>query len=283
MTVGMATKAGVAINMSGWIITEVVTIAVTCVGWMLIMLITPGCKVDKLKAIDITQFQKESAPLTKKQKAVLAITLANLIGCIVISFAGGNEGFRLIMKNIGVYGWVVLMIAIAMVWKVDGQPVLDKKKAPAYFYWDLILVVAAAMVVANQLTSATTGVTTMIGQLVAPLMGLPPYAFLLALGVITFVATNFANNVAVTITMMTVAMTLAVQVPGMNLQVALMVITIYGVIGLMTPSGSVNGAMIHAHEYTTTKSAYIAGAIMMVFLIIVMALVVIPMGMKLMV
>jgi di/tricarboxylate transporter len=187
------------------------------------------------------------------------------------------------MKNIGVYGWVVLMIAIAMVWKVDGQPVLDKKKAPAYFYWDLILVVAAAMVVANQLTSATTGVTTMIGQLVAPLMGLPPYAFLLALGVITFVATNFANNVAVTITMMTVAMTLAVQVPGMNLQVALMVITIYGVIGLMTPSGSVNGAMIHAHEYTTTKSAYIAGAIMMVFLIIVMALVVIPMGMKLMV
>ncbi|MBP3585861.1 MAG: hypothetical protein J6J59_09325, partial [Peptococcaceae bacterium] len=137
MTVGMATKAGIAINMSGWIITEVVTIAVTCVGWMLIMLITPGCKVDKLKEIDITQFQKDSAPLTKKQKAVLAITLANLIGCIVISFAGGNEGFRLIMKNIGVYGWVVLMIAIAMVWKVDGQPVLDKKKAPAYFYWDL--------------------------------------------------------------------------------------------------------------------------------------------------
>ena len=83
--------------------------------------------------------------------------------------------------------------------------------------------------------------------------------------------------------MMTVAMTLAVQVPSMNLQVALMVITIYGVIGLLTPSGSVNGAMIHAHEYTTTKSAYIAGAIMMVFLIIVMALVVIPMGMKLMV
>ena len=49
MTVGMATKAGVAINMSGWIITEVVTIAITCVGWMLIMLITPGCKVSNLK------------------------------------------------------------------------------------------------------------------------------------------------------------------------------------------------------------------------------------------
>ncbi|MBQ2994004.1 MAG: anion permease, partial [Peptococcaceae bacterium] len=193
----------------------------------------------------------------------------------------GNEGFRLVLKNVGVYGWVLLVIAVAMVWKVDGQPVLDKKKAPAYFYWDLILVVAAAMVVANQLTSATTGVSAMIGQLIAPLFGLPDYAFLLALGVITFLATNFANNVAVTITMMTIAMTMAAQV-GFNLPVALMVITIYGVIGLMTPAGSVNGAMIHAHAFTTTKSAYTAGLIMMVFLTIVMAVVIIPLGLKLM-
>ncbi|MBQ2859765.1 MAG: anion permease, partial [Peptococcaceae bacterium] len=283
MTVGMAMQSGIQINMAGWIITVLVTLVVVCVGWILVMMITPGCKVDKLKEIDITQFQKEMAPMTKMQKAVLIITIAQVVGCIVLTFLGGTEGWRKVLADIGVYGWILLCAAISMVWHIDGQPVLNKKTAPAYFYWDLILVVAAAMVVANQLTSATTGVTAMIGQLVAPLMSLPPYAFLLALGVITFVATNFANNVAVTITMMTVAMTLAVQVPSMNLQVALMVITIYGVIGLMTPSGSVNGAMIHAHEYTTTKSAYLAGAIMMVFLIIVMALVVIPLGLKLMV
>jgi di/tricarboxylate transporter len=282
MTVGMATRAGIAINMSGWMITEVVAIAVTCVGWMLIMMITPGCKVSNLKEIDITQFQKESKPLTPKQRAVLIITVANLVGCIVISFLGGNEGFRLIMKNVGVYGWVLLMIAIAMVWHVDGQPVLDKKKAPAFFYWDLILVVAVAMVVANQLTNASTGVTAMIGQLMAPLFGLPDYAFLLALGIITFVATNFANNVAVTITMMTIAMTMAAQLPGMNLQVALLVITVYGVIGLLTPAGSVNGAMIHAHAFTTTKSAYIAGTIMLVFMTIVMAAIFIPLGLAIM-
>ena len=281
LTVGMATKAGIAINFSSWIIVEVVATAVTCVGWMLIMMFTPGCKVDKLKEIDITQFQKESKPLTGKQKAVLIVTVANLIGCIFISFLGGSEGWRLVMKNIGVYGWVLLMIVIAMVWHVDGEPVLDKKKAPAFFYWDLILVVAVAMVVANQLTNASTGVTAMIGGLMAPLFGLPDFAFLLALGVITFLATNFANNVAVTITMMTIAMTMAAQV-GFNLQVALMVITVYGVIGLLTPAGSVNGAMIHAHTYTTTKSAYIAGTIMIVFMTIVMAAVIIPMGLALM-
>ena len=281
MSVGMATRAGIAINMSGWMITEVVAIAVTCVGWMLIMMFTPGCKVEKLKEIDITQFQQESKPLTGKQKAVLIVTVANLIGCIFISFLGGSEGWRLVMKNIGVYGWVLLMIVIAMVWHVDGEPVLDKKKAPAFFYWDLILVVAVAMVVANQLTNASTGVTAMIGGLMAPLFGLPDFAFLLALGVITFLATNFANNVAVTITMMTIAMTMAAQV-GFNLQVALMVITIYGVIGLLTPAGSVNGAMIHAHAFTTTKSAYISGTIMLVFMTIVMAVVFIPLGLAVM-
>lgn len=48
MTVGMATKAGVAIDMGGWIISEVVTTLIGSIGWILIMFITPGCKVDKL-------------------------------------------------------------------------------------------------------------------------------------------------------------------------------------------------------------------------------------------
>lgn len=153
MTVGMATKAGIEINMGGWIISEVITLIVTCIGWMVVMFITPGCKVDKLKAIDITQFQKESKPLDKRQKAVLAVLLANIIGCIFLSFAGGNEGIRLIFKNIGVYGWVIFLIAFSMILKVDGEPILNKKTAPSYFYWDLILVVASAMVVAGQITS----------------------------------------------------------------------------------------------------------------------------------
>ncbi|MBR2009273.1 MAG: radical SAM protein, partial [Peptococcaceae bacterium] len=124
MTVGLATRAGITINMGGWIITEVITLIVTCVGWILIMFITPGCKVDNLKEIDITQFQKEVKPLTPKQKAALIITVANVVGCIFISFAGGSEGWRLVIKNIGVYGWVLLMIVIAMIWHVDGEPVL---------------------------------------------------------------------------------------------------------------------------------------------------------------
>ena len=234
MTVGMATKSGIAINMGGWMISEVVTLLVASVG------------------------------------------------CIVISFGAGAEGFRAVLKGIGVYGWVVFLIALAMIWKVDGEPVLNKKTAPGYFYWDLILVVASAMVVAGQITSQAAGITPAISQLLRPLFGLPSYTFLLALGLITFIATNFANNVAVTITMMTIAMTMATQV-DFNLQVALMVITVYGVIGLLTPAGSVNGAMIHAHEFTTTKSAYISGIIMLIFGTIIMALVLIPLGLKFMV
>ena len=135
MTVGMATKAGVAINMSGWIITEVVTIAVTCIGWMLIMLVTPGCKVDKLKAIDITQFQKEMAPMTKMQKAALFITIAQVVGCIALTFLSGTTGWRKVVADIGVYGWLLICVAVSMVWHIDGQPVLNKKTAPAYFYF----------------------------------------------------------------------------------------------------------------------------------------------------
>ena len=282
MTVGLATKAGIEINMSGWIICETITLAVTCIGWILIMFITPGCKVDKIKNIDISQFQKESKPLTKRQKAVLFILLANIIGCIFLSFAAGQTGIRLYFGKIGVYGWVIFLIALAMIWKIDGEPILNKKTAPSYFYWDLILVVASAMVVAGQITNEATGITTMVGKLITPLLGMSNFMFIFTLGIITFIMTNLANNVAVTITMMTIAMALSAQA-DFNLQTALMVITVFGVIGLLTPAGSVNGAMIHAHEFTTTKSAYISAVIMIIFMILVMALVLIPLGLKFMV
>ncbi len=282
MTVGMAMQSGVDINMGGWIISETVTLIVTCIGWMVVMFITPGCNVDRLKNVDITKYQKELKPLNKRQKVVLFILVANIVGCIFLSFAAGDTGIRMYFGKIGVYGWVIFLIALAMIWKVDGEPVLNKKTAPSYFYWDLILVVASAMVVAGQITDEATGITAAIGQLIAPLFGLSNFMFLFILGMITFILTNVANNVAVTITMMTIAMAMAAQA-DFNLQAALMVITVYGVIGLLTPAGSVNGAMIHAHEFTTTKSAYISGIIMIVFLTIVMALVLIPLGMKFMV
>lgn len=282
MTVGMAMQSGVDINMGGWIISETVTLIVTCIGWMVVMFITPGCNVDRLKNVDITKYQKELKPLNKRQKVVLFILVANIVGCIFLSFAAGDTGIRMYFGKIGVYGWVIFLIALAMIWKVDGEPVLNKKTTPSYFYWDLILVVASAMVVAGQITDEATGITAAIGQLIAPLFGLSNFMFLFILGMITFILTNFANNVAVTITMMTIAMAMAAQA-DFNLQAALMVITVYGVIGLLTPAGSVNGAMIHAHEFTTTKSAYISGIIMIVFLTIVMALVLIPLGMKFMV
>ena len=282
MTVGMAMQSGVNINMGGWIISETVTLIVTCIGWMVVMFITPGCNVDRLKNVDITKYQKELKPLNKRQKVVLFILVANIVGCIFLSFAAGDTGIRMYFGKIGVYGWVIFLIALAMIWKVDGEPVLNKKTAPSYFYWDLILVVASAMVVAGQITDEATGITAAIGQLIAPLFGLSNFMFLFILGMITFILTNCANNVAVTITMMTIAMAMAAQA-DFNLQAALMVITVYGVIGLLTPAGSVNGAMIHAHEFTTTKSAYISGIIMIVFLTIVMALVLIPLGMKFMV
>ena len=54
MTVGMAAKAGITINMGKWIAVAFVTLIVGSLGWILIMRITPGCKVDKLRDFDVT-------------------------------------------------------------------------------------------------------------------------------------------------------------------------------------------------------------------------------------
>jgi len=182
-----------------------------------------------------------------------------------------------LIKTVGVYGWITFMIALVMVVKVDGKRLLNVKEAAAGYYWDLIFVVASAMLIANQITAASSGISTTLTKVMAPIFALPDFAMLFLLGAITFIATNLANNVAVTITMLTLTMTMATQ-GTFGLSTALLLVTVFGVIGLLTPAGSVFGAMIHSSSITSTKSAYTAGVIMLIFLLILMGAVMIPLA-----
>jgi len=277
MTVGMAMNVGVQVNMGGWMLVMALTIIIASIGWMLLMFVMPGCKPDKLANMDVSQFAQQQEKMTNYQKAVLAATIVYVVGAIIMSFAGGNSGIRALIKTVGVYGWITFMIALVMVVKVDGKRLLNVKEAAAGYYWDLIFVVASAMLIANQITAASSGISTTLTKVMAPIFALPDFAMLFLLGAITFIATNLANNVAVTITMLTLTMTMATQ-GTFGLSTALLLVTVFGVIGLLTPAGSVFGAMIHSSSITSTKSAYTAGVIMLIFLLILMGAVMIPLA-----
>lgn len=283
LTMAVANPAGITFDHVAWMATVIPSALIAQGAWVLIMRIFPGVDASKMSSMNLEALGgNEKTTMTKMQKAVLIALVANLTGCILISFLGGSVGWRAYVSKFGVYGWVMLILVLCMIIKIDGTPILNNNTMGRYVYWDLIIVMAASLCVAGVLTTPATGISTMVSALLMPIFNMGEFTFLFFLAVITFILTNFLNNLSITITMASVTISMYGAGVVFNVHLALTLIAVLGLFGLLTPAGSAYGAMIHSNEWTTTKSAYTAGFTMMLWMAIVIALVFIPLGMKFM-
>ena len=203
-----------------------------------------------------------------------------MLFCVILTFGGGTTGFRALLSSFGVYGWLLLWPAVMMFVKVDGRPLIDMREAARSFPWDLVFVIAGALLIAGQLTAAETGVSAFISKLLGPLMnGLGEYMFLVVLGFICFFLTNFLNNIAVAVTMESVIAALYLQGILQDIQTATIVVCFFSLMGYLTPAASAYGAMIHANPFTDTKTLYVTGTMTFIYMTIFMALIFIPFSM----
>ena len=75
----------------------------TMIGYVLLMRIM-GCNVEPLRNMDLSDLKEKynSKGLTKYQKAIITVYVSIALASLVSTFAGGNSGIRLILKNISV-------------------------------------------------------------------------------------------------------------------------------------------------------------------------------------
>ena len=116
-------------------------------------------------------------------------------------------------------------------------------------------------------------ITNLIGPFVS---GLSPVIFLAAVGVITFLFTNFFNNLATIYTMIAVVCALYNQGMAFDVQIAGTLIAVMGLIGYLLPASSVYGALLHAQEFMLPSAIYKYGIITMVFIILTLCLIYLP-------
>ena len=234
------------------------------------------CDVSKMTEIAAEDMFDGAAkqPLTNHQKATLTAMIIMIIGCIIVSFCASMFPF---LSKFSVFGWMVAVPAVMMVIKVDGQPILTTDSITRNFPWELFLCLASAMFVAGQLSADGTG----IGILMAGLLGsfyssVGEVMFLIIVAILALLLTNFLNNLAVFMTFTTVLCSLFNQGVLTDLYTAVAAVTLFGVMGFLTPSGSVQGAMAHSFELTNPKKYYVYGSITMVYYAILIAVLFIP-------
>lgn len=285
MIFGTAASSGIVVDTNQYLIFAIASI-VFLIVWYLLMIKVLRCNIEPLRNADFTEYEEKlQEPLTPFQRALLKIVVLFVVGIVFVGVLGSAKGgaFAQLLNNIGIYGVAAITLALMIVIRIQGEPLLDLRKAAAGMQWDFIFLYAMAMVISSLLTDAETGIAGFIIRYVTPIMsGLGSYWFLLFLALVTLLLTNIGNNVVVIFTMASVVTMMAGQGMPINGPLAICIVLWTGLVtGYLLPAASVSAAMIFGCELTTSKSSIMQGVIMMTLWLIALAVFMIPIGLVL--
>lgn len=237
-----------------------------------------GCDFQKMAEVDITTaFNVREGKMSLRQILSLGSLLIFLAIVIVFSVAGSHLGaLNNFYIQIGILGMMLILWIAMIVIKVDGKPLMDMRKASADFGWDMLFLIAIALLVSSCLTSEGTGISAWLAGLITPLFPGGGVSFLIALGAATLFLTNVANNIAVCFIMINIVCAMYLNGFPVDLLAASMLISVSALVAFLTPASSMPGAMIHASGVVTPKSIYQIMPIILLYILLLLLIIIIP-------
>lgn len=250
------------------------------IGYTLFMRLM-RCDASKIANADFTALNAQyQMGLNKTQKMVVSGLVIMLVGSIAIAIGGGGtSAFSILLGKVNVYGWMMIVCAAFMMIRVEGKPLLSLQDAAKSVDWNTIFVIATAMTVAGALTADTTGVSAFLVKALEPVLAnLGTVPFYIALAIIALVLTNFFNNIVIITICAAVAGSLYTQGVEINLQIAAATIGIMAGTGILTPSASAFGAMLHTNKFSVAKQMYKYAGATLVYLIVTYIVIYLPLA-----
>lgn len=213
------------------------------------------------------------------------ITLASVAFVTIILFAPsllpkGTALYKFI-SNFGLIGGMCGTSILLMLIVIDKETVGDIGDAMKHSIpWDLYFLLAAALAISTAITAEGTGVSPFLKMIFNPLLAnKTAFIFLFILTFIGVIVTNCLNNI-VTMTLLIPTSLAFAGAYGVSQQilVALFAIILYQ--GLVLPSGSILGALLHGNkDWLTAKQIYIYASLGELLLAVVMGFIGMPIAM----
>lgn len=185
--------------------------------------------------------------------------------------------------TIGVAGTLILVAIIMEIAVVGKESICEINYSfKHYMNWGTILLVMAALGIAGFLTADGTGISVFLKNILAPIFGGKSLLlFLILLCIICTVATNCLNN-AVMMTLLIPIAALFAPEYGVSNQYLVSIMSILLTMGLMLPSGSIIGSLLHSQENLITSPQAMKWSFVLTLvyscIMIVMSLVVCTLG-----
>lgn len=238
------------------------------------------CDFSKLASVDIAAvFPATDKKITRQQKLALLATVVFVAAVVITNmFASRLSVLNWLNTKLGVIGFMALLWIFVIACKADGKPILDMSKAAGAFQWDMLILIAVALLISSALTAQETGISGWMAGLLMPLFaGVSPIVFLFVLAITTIILTNLGNNIAVCFIMINLTCAMYNNGFPVNITAAALIISLSSVfVAYLTPAASMPGALLHSNPMMTSSMVYKGTLILMVYGAVILMAVVIP-------
>lgn len=200
---------------------------------------------------------KRGAKLSREQKIVL-LTLICVIALLIVPNFLPVSTVKTFLLNFGTVGAMCLGAVVLMVITVNGKSINDiGESMKTALPWSTYFMLAAALAISNGITGEGTGVVDLLQSIFGPVLdGRSMFAFMAILIVVGLVLTNIMNNIVTYTLLIPLSLPFAATC-GVSEQLIVAVLAIILCQGVVMPSGSVMGALLHANqEWLTTSMIY---------------------------
>ncbi len=224
--------------------------------------------VSALRDIDVAG---QRLTVSKSQKWSLFMIVAVLVVLTLSNVLPKTMWLGKFLSTMGYGGISIGTLAIMMLIKVEGEPLLDFKKTAKGISWDVIMLTAFLMPLASLLGADHVGIKACVSDVVQPLVGnMSPLVLVIFIVLATGIITNFLNNMVVAVIFISVVSTMTGNLGDINLMCVAVLIILASSCAFVLPSGNpVTAFAFSYHDLVKTKDLIKFSFIVFVILMII--------------
>lgn len=223
---------------------------------------------------DYVHDTSKSATITLRQKVSLVGVILAMAMLLVPSILPASWAITPIITGLGLGGLTLFLVAVLMMIKVEGKPLMDLGEIASQYPWNVYFVIVVLLPLADALSSDAVGLKQLLSAGATSLLsGLPGVLTIFLVVLISAVVTNFANNMVVCSVFVTIICFMGDALPFSTAVMSCLVILATNLSMFFPAANPMNAIIFSQKNIVTFKAEFTHGLISCVFLCVVISVV----------
>lgn len=214
--------------------------------------------LSKLTGLDIKKLiTDEDMKLSGVQKLLFTFLIALILFMMLPGFLPKDLAVAVFFKKIGNTGVCVLLVALLAAIRINGKTLCPwRTMVNEGVAWPIIFILAFVLPLSGPISDPRSGITAFMLEILTPFFGTGSgIKFLICIGIVGVILTQFINNTAISVALMPVIFSYCTA-NGMLAEQPVILVTVACCLAFLTPAASSTAAMLHGNEWATTKAIW---------------------------